>query len=139
MNSVAIDTDRSRSFRFLKMQMSLALPLLKAEPSPFRDYRCETEAWIEGGLFGEGLTIFISDIPDPTQTKPLQLSASFEVIRDRVVVQCRGQTCAVLPLADLTAHQIAEAFCDANQHELVRAFTKICDFAEAKMDDGLPF
>ena len=121
------------------MQMSLALPLIKAELSPFRDYRCETEAWIEGGLFGEGLTIFISDIRDPTQTKPLQLSASFEVIRGRVVVQCRGQTCAVLPLADLTAHQIAEAFCDANQHELVRAFTKLCDFAEAKMDDVRPF
>ena len=69
----------------------------------------------------------------------LQLSAGFEVIRGRVVVQCHGQNCAVLPLADLTAHQIAETFCDANQHELVRAFTEICDFHEAKMDDGLPF
>ena len=120
------------------MQMSLALPLIKAELLPFRDHHCETEAWIEGGLFGEGLTIYISDIPDPTQTKPLQLSASFEVIRGRVVVECRGQNCAVLPLADLSAHQIAEAFCDGNQHELVRAFTEICDFAEAKMDDGMP-
>ena len=118
------------------MQISLALPLIKAELSPFRDYRCETEAWIEGGLFGEGLTIFISDIRDPTQTKPLQLSASFEVIRGRVVVECRGQNCAILPLADLSAHQIAEAFCDANQHALVRAFTEICDFAEARRDDG---
>ena len=54
------------------MQMSLALPLIKAELLPFRDHHCETEAWIEGGLFGEGLTIYISDIPDPTQTKPLQ-------------------------------------------------------------------
>ena len=139
MNLVAIDTDRSRSFRFLKMQLSLALPIIKTELSPFRDYGCKMECWLEGGLFGEAVTIFISDIPDPTQTKPLRLSASFEVIRGRVVVQCRGQTCAVLPLADLTAHQIAEAFCNANQHELVRAFTEICDFAEAKMDDGLPF
>ena len=139
MNLVAIDTDRSRSFRFLKMQMSLALPLIKAELSPFRDYGCKIECWLEGGLFEEAVTIFISDIPDPTQTKPLRLTASFEVIRGRVVVQCRGQNCAVLPLADLTAHQIAEAFCDANQHELVRAFTEICDFYEAKMDDGLPF
>ena len=139
MNLVAIDTDRSRSFRFLKMQMSLALPLIKDELSPFRDYGCKMECCLEGGLFGEAVTIFISDIPDPTQTKPLRLSASFEVIRGRVVVQCRGQNCAVLPLADLTAHQIAEAFCDANQHELVRAFTEICDFYEAKMDDGLPF
>ena len=136
MNLVAIDTDRSRSFSFLKMQMSLALPLIKAELSPFRDYGCKMECWLEGCLFGEGLTIYISDIPDPTQTKPLQLSASFEVIKGRVVVQCRGQNCAVLPLADLTAHQIAEAFCDANQYELVRAFTEICDFHEARRDDG---
>ena len=63
MNLVAIDTDRSRSFRFLKMQMSLALPLIKAELSPFRDYRCETEAWIEGGLFEGLLTIYTSEIP----------------------------------------------------------------------------
>ena len=139
MNLMFIDTDRSRSFRFLKMQMSLALPLIKAELSPFRDYLCETEAWIEGGLFGKWLTIYISDIPDPTQTKPLQLSASYMVNKGRVVMECHGQNCAVLPLADLSAHQIAEAFCDANQHELVKAFTEICDFYEAKMDDGLPF
>jgi hypothetical protein len=57
-----------------------------------------------------------------------------------VHAQCVARSdLVVIPLADLTAHQIAEAFCDANQHELVGAFTEICDFYEAKMDDGLPF
>jgi hypothetical protein len=139
MNLMFIDTDRSRSFRFLKMQMSLALPLIKAELAPFRDYRCETEAWIEGGLFGDLLTIYTSEIPVPTETMPLRPSTSFRIVKGRVEVIWQGQTCATFKLADLTPNQIAEAYCNTNEPEMVRAFTEICDFHEAKMDDGLPF
>ena len=139
MNLIAIDTDRSRSFRFLKMQMSLALPLIKAELAPFRDYRCETEAWIEGGLFGDLLTIYTSEIPVPTETMPLRPSTSFRIVKGRVEAIWQGQTWTTFKLADLTPKQIAEAYCDTNQSEFLRAFTEICDFAEAKMDDGLPF
>jgi hypothetical protein len=121
------------------MQMSLALPLIKAELSPFRDYRCETEAWIESGLFEGLLTIYTSEIPVPTETMPLRPSTSFKIVKGRVEVICQGQTWTTFKLADLTPKQIADAYCDTNGSELVRAFTEICDFCEAKMDDGLPF
>ena len=139
MNLVAIDTNRSRSFRFLKMQMSLALPLIKAELSPFRDYHCETEAWIEGGFFGQELTIYTSEIHVPTETMPLRPNTCFNIVRDRVEVNRQGHIWTTFKLADLTPKQIAEAYCDTNQSELVRAFTEICDFHEAKMDDVIPF
>ena len=139
MNLVAIQTDRSRSFRFLKMQMSLALPLIKAELLPFRDYRCETEARIEGGLFEGLLTIYTSEIPVPTETMPLRPSTSFRIVKGRVEAIWQGQTWTTFKLADLAPKQIADAYCDTNESELVRAFTEICDFHEAKMDDGPPF
>jgi hypothetical protein len=119
------------------MQMSLALPLIKAELSPFKDYRCETEAWIEGGFFGDDfLTIYTSEIPVPTETMPLRPCTSFEIVKNRVEVICQEQTWTTFKLADLTPKQIADAYYDTNQSELVRAFTEICDFHEAKMDDG---
>ena len=57
-------------------------------------------------------------------------------MRGRVEAIWQGQTWTTFKLADLTPKQIAEAYCDTNGSELVRAFTEICDFHEAKMDDG---
>ena len=63
-------------FKILLKHTSDALSLIDYQLSPFKDYRCNVEPWIEGQTSGRTLTINTRPIRNPLDSRKFEASAS---------------------------------------------------------------
>jgi len=131
----------STDFKVLLKHTSDALRLIDYQLSPFKDYRCNVEPWIEGQTSGRTLTINTRPIHDPLDSRKFEASASVWVNDGRGYM--KGPTHPELePLGyidDLSAHVICEAFFNFHEMEFRRVFHALCDYHEGAKAIFIPF
>lgn len=119
-------------FKILLKHTSDALPLIDYQLSPFKDYRCNVEPWIEGQTSGRTLIINTRPIHDPLDSRKFEAAASVWVSDGYVYMRKpKYSELETLGYIDgLSGHIICEAFCNFHQYEFRRIFHALCDYHE---------
>jgi len=128
-------------FQMLLKHASDAWPLIKYQLSPFRDYGCRVDAWIEGETSREYLYINTRGVCDPLDSKPYEASVLLTTQNDEVCITSKdGQFRECLGSIEYVEPQsICDRFCDFNAIDLKRIFYALCDYHEGAKAIRQPF
>ena len=122
----------SDNFKILLKHTSDALPLIEYQLSPFKDYRCNVEPWIEGETSGNTLSIYTKPIRDPLDSRKFSVSATVS-IRDQYAymkVPYDPHLTLLSHIDDLSGSIICDEFCSLHRTEFRRVFHALCDYHE---------
>ena len=132
----------SDTFKILLKHTADALPLIKYQLSPFRDYACEVEPWIEGQTSGSELIINTRPIRDPLDSRKFEASASLTIKNDNAyMAPSYHPTLTFLGhINNLSGSLICDTFCDLHRIEFRRVFHALCNYEEgAKAIEDKPY
>ena len=122
----------SDNFKILLKHTSDALPLIEHQLSPFKDYRCNVEPWIEGQTSGNTLSIYTKPIRDPLDSRKFSVSATVS-IRDQYAymkVPYDPHLTLLSHIDDLSGNIICDEFCSLHRTEFRRVFHALCNYHE---------
>ena len=122
------------NYKLMKKAATDALPLIKEQLAPFRDYGQKVELIIDGLSSGKYIAISTRHMFDPQDTRPFAPSIQLKEEDGYAYIQdCYDKTWYSYGLANrLSPVDICYSFCRQNGSEIRRVFTELCDYHEMR-------
>jgi hypothetical protein len=122
----------SVNFKILLKHTADALPLIEHQLSPFKDYRCNVEPWIEAQTSGNTLIIYTKPIRDPLDSRKFSVSASVSIRHGYAYMKVPYDPRQTLlsHIDDLSGNIICDEFCSLHRTEFRRVFHALCNYYE---------